>query len=70
MTQPLRKKGRFTFEEYLELESKAEQKSEFHAGEIVAMADGTIRHSRIGRNLLAGCSQSCEASPANPSTQT
>ena len=52
-----------TFEEYLELEQNAEYKSEFHDGEIYAMAGGTPAHSRISVRIaglldarLRGCS--------------
>jgi Uma2 family endonuclease len=45
-------KKRFTPQEYYELERVAEYKSDFYAGEIFAMAGGTIRHSRICTNLI------------------
>ena len=51
----------FTPEEYLELEEKAETKSEYLSGEIFAMAGGSPAHSEIAnsiggevRNLLRG----------------
>ena len=43
-TEPL---PRFTFEQYLEQERKAEFKSEYHAGEIYAMSGGTEPHARL-----------------------
>lgn len=39
----------YTREEYLELEEKAEEKHEYHNGEIIAMTGGTTNH-----NILAG----------------
>ncbi|WP_019502929.1 Uma2 family endonuclease [Pseudanabaena sp. PCC 6802] len=43
----------FTPAEYLELEEKAEFRSEYHDGEIVAMTGGSINHNRIVGNLNA-----------------
>ena len=43
----------YTPEEYLELEEKAEYKSEYRDGEIVAMAGGTTNHNEIAGNLYA-----------------
>jgi Uma2 family endonuclease len=39
----------FTPEQYLERERTANERSEYHNGLIFAMADGSIRHSRIAR---------------------
>lgn len=44
---------RWTAEEYLALERQAELKSEFHAGEIFAMAGASRRHNLINGNLFA-----------------
>ena len=41
------KKLRYTFEEYLALEEKADYRSEFFNGEIFAMSGGSSSHSRI-----------------------
>jgi len=46
------KKARYTAEEYLELERAAEFRSEFHDGQIFAMAGTSMRHSRIVANVL------------------
>jgi Uma2 family endonuclease len=43
----------YTPAEYLELEEKAEFKSEYRDGEIVAMAGGTMNHNLIAGNLFA-----------------
>ena len=41
----------YTPEEYLALEEKAEYKSEYYRGEIVAMAGASINHNRIAKNV-------------------
>ncbi|NJM68836.1 MAG: Uma2 family endonuclease [Scytonema sp. RU_4_4] len=43
----------YTPEEYLELEEKAEYKSEYRDGEIVPMTGGTTNHNEIALNLAA-----------------
>lgn len=40
-----------TAKEYLEIESRAEYKSEFFYGEMFAMSGGSINHASIGGNL-------------------
>ena len=42
---------RFTVDEYLTIERKAETKSEFHQGEIFAMAGGMPDHNTIAPNI-------------------
>ncbi len=49
-TQP---KTFLTPEEYLEIERKAEFKSEYYAGEMFAMSGGAANHSFIGCNIIA-----------------
>jgi Uma2 family endonuclease len=44
-------KRKYTLAEYLALEEKAETKSEYWNGEIVAMAGGNINHQQIVSNL-------------------
>jgi len=41
----------YTFKEYLELEEKAEYKSEYWDGTIVAMAGGTPNHNKISNSV-------------------
>jgi len=41
-----------TAEQYLELESKAQFKSEFYKGEMFAMSGASTPHNRLARNLL------------------
>ena len=47
------KKRYYTPEEYLDLEEKAEYKSEYCDGEIVQMTGGTTNHNKIAGNLYA-----------------
>ena len=47
----LPKKRKYTPEEYLALEEKAEYRSEYDNGEIIAMAGGSLNHARIISNL-------------------
>lgn len=44
-------KRRLSVAEYLQIEERAECKSEFFDGEMYAMSGGTLQHSRIGLNL-------------------
>ncbi|GAP96284.1 Uma2 family endonuclease [Leptolyngbya sp. NIES-2104] len=44
---------RYTPEEYLALEEKAEVKSEYHAGEIIPMTGGSLNHNRIINRICA-----------------
>ena len=43
----------YTPEEYLELEEKAEYKSEYRDGEIIPMTGGTTNHNKIAGNFYA-----------------
>ncbi|OCQ94174.1 hypothetical protein BCD64_05240 [Nostoc sp. MBR 210] len=45
-------KHRYTLDEYRAIEEKAEGRSEYRDGEIVPMPGGTLKQSRIGRNIL------------------
>ncbi len=47
----LPKKNKYTPEEYLALEEKAEYRSEYESGEIIAMAGGSLDHTRIISNV-------------------
>ncbi|MEA5536595.1 Uma2 family endonuclease [Crocosphaera sp. XPORK-15E] len=44
---------RYSLDEYRALEEKTEGRSEYHDGEIVPMAGGSLNHSRIGGNIFA-----------------
>ncbi len=45
------KTRRYTLQEYFDLEATSPYKWEFRGGEVVAMAGGTVAHSRIGGNV-------------------
>lgn len=47
----LTKKKKYTSEEYLALEEKAEYRSEYDNGAIVAMSGGSLNHARIIGNI-------------------
>ena len=44
-------KHKYSIEEYLEMEANSLEKLEFHAGEIFAMAGGTLNHSLLSNNV-------------------
>jgi Uma2 family endonuclease len=43
---------RYSLDEYRAIANIAEEKCEYHAGEIITMTGGTVKHSRISRNML------------------
>lgn len=45
-------KKKYTQEEYLESERKADCKSEYHQGEISAMSGASLPHNRITTNFF------------------
>ncbi|MGB6169243.1 MAG: Uma2 family endonuclease [Geitlerinemataceae cyanobacterium] len=47
------KSKKYTPEEYLELEEKADYKSEYRDGEIISMTGGTTNHNKIALNFAA-----------------
>ncbi len=60
MAEALMKKAYYSKEEYLEMESLSDVKSEFYAGEIVAMAGGSLKHSLICVNLIRRMAEAVE----------
>lgn len=63
-------KQRYTLEEYLELEKNSEEKYEYFAGEVFAMAGGNPAHARISVNVTSLLAQklhnsTCEVFPAD-----
>src|SRR5450759_3578042 len=59
-TQP---KTYITPEHYLEIERKAEFKSEYYQGEMFAMAGARWTHNRLGANLIAALHQQLRSGP-------
>ncbi len=55
----------YTPEEYLVLEKKAESKSEYHQGKIVAMAGASLEHNRIVGNVHAVLHRDLRARPCD-----
>jgi len=51
--QTVTEKRYYTPEEYLELEDKAEYKSEYRDGEIIPMTGGTTNHNKIAGNFYS-----------------
>lgn len=43
---------RYTLDDYRAIAERAEEKYEYHNGEIILMSGGTVTHSRLSRNLL------------------
>jgi Uma2 family endonuclease len=46
-------KRKFSIEEYLQFEEQAEQKHEYHNGNVLPMSGGTIEHNQIAANMIA-----------------
>ncbi|MFT3786417.1 MAG: Uma2 family endonuclease [Tepidisphaeraceae bacterium] len=63
---PVQPPKRYTEEEYFDLEAKAEEKHEFHDGLIVAMAGGSVTHTRIANNLSRALGNRLAGSPCEP----
>jgi Uma2 family endonuclease len=60
--------GRLTSEEYLALERKAEQKSEYYEGELFAFAGASLRHNLIAGNVLATVHNQLRGGPCSAFT--
>jgi Uma2 family endonuclease len=43
---------RYSLDEYRAIANISEEKREYHDGEIIEMSGGTVKHSRISRNML------------------
>lgn len=54
---------RMSLAEFLEMEERAEFKSEYWDGQMFAMSGGTFNHARIGTNLIHRLSNALENSP-------
>ncbi len=57
------KQNRLTHEEYFALEQAEDQRYEYHAGEVFAMAGGTESHALISANILVGLSNALRGKP-------
>ena len=60
MSEPLPDKTEYTREEYLAIEDRADYKSEYHQGEIFAMAGGSRNHSVICVNVIRRLSEAVD----------
>lgn len=54
---------RVSVSQYLHAEESAEQRHEFHDGEVLAMSGGTYEHSLIGANLIIALGRRLTGSP-------
>jgi len=66
MSAPNQKNKKYTPQEYLELERKAEHKSEYFKGEIFAMSGATRQHNVISVNFLALLVQKLKSKGCRP----
>lgn len=67
MSQPLEAPiRRFSVEEYLDRETAAEVRHEYHDGEILAMSGGTYSHSVVITNLLIALGSRLRGAPCRP----
>lgn len=60
MTDPLLNKTHYTRQEYLEIEDQAQIRSQYHQGEIFAMAGGSRNHSVICVNVIRRLSEAVD----------
>ncbi len=59
-------KKRYTLREYLDFEGQADERHEFHNGEIMAMSGGSYRHARIAGNLFLAIGSRLKGKPCHP----
>ncbi|MEZ5450708.1 MAG: Uma2 family endonuclease, partial [Thiolinea sp.] len=59
-------KSHITREEYLQLDDAADEKYEFHQGEMYAMAGGTFNHARISLNATTELDVRLRNKPCQP----
>lgn len=57
------KQHRLSHEEYFALEQAEDQRYEYHAGEVFAMAGGSESHALIGSNILVGLVNALRGKP-------
>lgn len=58
-----RERRRFTPEEYLQLETSSETRSEYHEGEIFLITGGSLNHNRIVLNLASSLGAALKGGP-------
>jgi Uma2 family endonuclease len=61
--QPEFQQNRLSHDEYFALEQHEDQRYEYHAGEVFAMAGGSESHALIGANVLVGLSNALREKP-------
>ncbi len=66
MTLPVEKKRLYTLTEYLDLEVEADERHEFHDGEILAMSGGSYRHAKIAMNASIAIGNRLKGKPCQP----
>lgn len=59
-------KPRWTVEQYLDMERVAMERHEFHDGEVLAMAGGSVKHARVGSNALLALGKRLEGRLCQP----
>ncbi len=59
-------KGKYSIEEYLELENAATEKHEYYRGEIFAMSGNKSQHNIVVRNLLTNLTNWLDGKPCQP----
>ncbi len=65
MSVPL-EKIHFSVAEYLDQERASDIRHEYHDGEILAMAGGSVKHSRIASNALIAIGMALRGKPCQP----
>lgn len=61
--QPDFQQNTLSHDEYFALEQREDQRYEYHAGEVFAMAGGSESHALIGANVLVGLSNALREKP-------
>ncbi len=59
-------KGKYTIEEYLQMENAASEKHEYYQGEIFAMSGAKIEHNKVTSNLHYALRSKLKGKPCQP----
>ncbi len=70
MEQGVVKPGRYTVQEYFDLEAESVDKWEFRDGEVVCMPGGTFVHSRTGANTIISLGTRLRGTPCAVFTES